>query len=71
MHRIKNGNELDYKFQIYDGNELASNSNSIVWMSLEFDVRIKGGVTNSISCLDVLNVQAIEFDILSILNNIF
>jgi hypothetical protein len=42
MHRIENGIELDLKFQIYDGNELASNSNYVVWMYLEFAVTIKG-----------------------------
>jgi hypothetical protein len=42
MHRIENGIELDWKFQIYDGNELASNSNYVVWIYLEFAVTIKG-----------------------------
>jgi hypothetical protein len=58
---------LDRKFQIYDGNELAPNSNSIVWMCLEFDVRIKRRNQFQI----MLDVQTIELDVLLILNNIF
>jgi hypothetical protein len=36
------GIELEKEFQIQDGKEMASNFNSVVWMSLEFPVGIRG-----------------------------
>jgi hypothetical protein len=36
------GIELEKEFKIQDGKEMASNFNSVVWVSLEFPIRMRG-----------------------------